>query len=212
MSKAKLIGLGVAVAALAATPAFAQTSTSPSTTRPSTSAPEPSGSSTRAAMPSDISQMKASDLIGKNVYNASDERIGEIDDVVVRKSGNGTMAVIGVGGFLGIGEKKAAVPLDQLKVQGDKIVGASLSKEQLKAQAEYKATDYDKVDRDRVVGENRAGSPSSPSGSSSTGSSGTMGSGSYSSPSGGSAPSGASNAPSTGSGTSSDSGTMPKQQ
>ncbi len=128
MSKAKLIGLGVAVAALAATPVYPQTSTSPSATRPSTSAPS-GAPSTRAAMPSDIKSAKASELIGKNVYSSTDERIGEIDDIVVSKSGGAPMAVIGVGGFLGIGEKKAAVSLDQLAVQGDKIVAAGLTKE-----------------------------------------------------------------------------------
>jgi sporulation protein YlmC with PRC-barrel domain len=180
MSKAKLIGLGVAVAALAATPAFAQTS-SPSTTRPSTSAPS-GAPSTRAAMPSDIKAMKASDLIGKNVYSANDERIGEVDDVVVSKSGNAPAAVIGVGGFLGIGEKKAAVPLDQLQVQGDKIVAAGLSKESLKAQADYKDGEYTKYDRNRTLGEAASGTTRTApaTGSGSTG----MGSGSSTSPSG----------------------------
>ena len=150
MSKAKLIGLGVAVAAMAATPVYAQTSTSPSATRPS--ATSPSGApATRATMPSDIKSAKASELIGKNVYSSTDERIGEIDDIVVSKSGGAPMAVIGVGGFLGIGEKKAAVSFDQLKMQGDKIVAAGLTKDSLKAQAEYKSGDYDKYDRDRVA-------------------------------------------------------------
>jgi sporulation protein YlmC with PRC-barrel domain len=195
MSKAKLIGLGVAVAALAATPTFAQTGTSPPANRPATSAP--SRAPARATLPSDIKSAKASDLIGKNVYSSTDERIGEIDDVVVSKSGGAPMAVIGVGGFLGIGEKKAAVSFDQLKVQGDKIVAAGLTKDSLKAQADYKSDDYSKYDRERVVGEAATGttggtssspsggssSPPAASGSSSTGSSGTMGTGSSSSPS-----------------------------
>jgi sporulation protein YlmC with PRC-barrel domain len=211
MSKAKLIGLGVALAALAATPSFAQTSPSPSTTRPSTSAPSGAPSTTRAVMPSDIKAMKASEVIGKNVYSSTEERIGEIDDIVVSKSGGSPMAVIGVGGFLGIGEKKAAVPIDQLKVQGDKIVAAGLTKDSLKAQAEYKSAEYDKYDRNRTVGEAASGATG---GSSSTGSSSPMGSGSSTSPSGSTgmgaptgsystSPSGApSNAPPTGSGAS----------
>jgi sporulation protein YlmC with PRC-barrel domain len=169
MSKAKLIGIGVAVAALAATPAFAQTS-SPSTTRPSTSAP--SASPAKKAMPSDIKAMKASELIGEDVYSATDERIGEVDDVVVSKSGKQPMAVIGVGGFLGIGEKKAAVPVDQLKVQGDKIVASGLTKDSLKAQAEYKSAEYDKYDRERTVGEAMSGATGS-GGATSSGSSGS---------------------------------------
>jgi hypothetical protein len=208
MSKAKLIGLGVAVATLAAAPAFAQVSPSPPTaTRPSTTG---EAAPSRPSLPSDIKMAKASDLVGKNVYSAADEKIGDIDAIVTSKTSKEPMAVIGVGGFLGIGEKKAAVPIDQLKVQGDKIVASGLTKDSLKAQAEYKSDEYDKVDRERVVGELTggaggsstmppSGSTSSPSGtggssSGSTGMGGTTGSGS-------SAPAG--NAPATGSGSSS---------
>jgi sporulation protein YlmC with PRC-barrel domain len=199
MTKTKLFA-SVAVAALLATPAFAQTTPSP--TSPSTSRPTaPSGAATsRSTMPSDIKSMKVSDLVGKNVYTANDEKIGDIDDVVVSKTGSKEpMAVIGVGGFLGIGEKKAAVPLDQLQVQADKIVGAGLTKDSLKQHAEFNAADYEKVDRNRMVSElapapggSPSGSPASPSGTGSgtmggsSGSSGMSGSGSSPSGSGGS--------------------------
>ena len=221
MSMSKLFA-SVAVAALLTTPAFAQTSTSPSpsTSRPSTSAP--SGAPASRALPSDIGSMKVSELVGKNVYTANDEKIGDVNDVVTPKSGGPAMAVIGVGGFLGIGEKEAAVPIDQLKVQGDKIVVSGATKESLKAHADYKKDEHAKVDRDMVISQagggmsrpSPSGSTSSPSGSSSTGATGTTTSPSGSSPSGsagtsGSSGSGSSSSGSMGSGSSSTGGSAP---
>ncbi len=61
-------------------------------------------------------QIAASTYIGQSVYNAADESIGEINDVIFTKDGSVEAAVIGVGGFLGIGEKNVAVPLDTISV------------------------------------------------------------------------------------------------
>lgn len=59
-------------------------------------------------------QWRASQLRGLSVYNTNNERIGEIDELLVDNSGKIQAAVIGVGGFLGIGEHRVAVPLDQM--------------------------------------------------------------------------------------------------
>jgi sporulation protein YlmC with PRC-barrel domain len=192
MSKSKLFA-SVAVAALMAVPAFAQTS-SPSSSpaaRPSTSAPSGAPATPRATLPSDIGSMKVSELVGKNVYTASDEKIGDVNDVVTSKSGGEAMAVIGVGGFLGIGEKEAAIPISQLKVQGDKIVASGATKDSLKQHADYKKDNYTKLDRDKMVSQAGSGmsTPSTgASGSAPTGSSGssTTGSGSSTPPASGS--------------------------
>lgn len=203
MSKLKLLS-SVAVAALIAMPAFAQTS-SPSASPPASRSTTSDGAATsRPSLPSDIKMWKVSDLVGKNVYNSSNEKVGDVNDVVVPKSGGGqTMAVLGVGGFLGIGEKEAAVSLDQLKVEGDKIIVAGLTKESLKQQADYKKDDYTKVDRNQVVGQ-ASGTTGSTSGSGTTGSSSTTGSSPSpgSSSSGMSSPSGSSATPPSTSGSS----------
>jgi sporulation protein YlmC with PRC-barrel domain len=209
MSKLKLLS-SVAVAAMFAMPAFAQTSTSPTTSpsanRPATTAPNGAATS-QPRLPSDLHAAKVSDLVGKNVYNSNNEKVGDINEIVVPKSGGGqAMAVIGVGGFLGIGEKEAAVPLDQLKVQDDKIVAAGLTKESLKEHADYKKDkdNYTKLDRNQVVGQasgtTGSSTRSTPSGSgttgsSTTGTSGTMGT----SPSGSSSSTGSGSMGSTGS-------------
>ncbi|WP_275789239.1 PRC-barrel domain-containing protein [Pararhizobium gei] len=61
-------------------------------------------------------QLSANTYIGQPVYNAADESIGEINDVLFTKDGSVEAAVVGVGGFLGIGEKNVAVPLDTITV------------------------------------------------------------------------------------------------
>ena len=51
----------------------------------------------------------ASNLIGKSVYNAQDEAIGDINDLVTDESGKVLAVLIGTGGFLGMGEKDVAI-------------------------------------------------------------------------------------------------------
>jgi sporulation protein YlmC with PRC-barrel domain len=54
-------------------------------------------------------------LFGLNVYNEQNEKLGEINEVLLDKSGKATGAVIGVGGFLGMGEHDVMVGFDKLK-------------------------------------------------------------------------------------------------
>ena len=52
----------------------------------------------------------------QNVYDPSDNKIGEIMDVLVDRDGKVTALIVGVGGFLGMGEKDVAVPFNAVKV------------------------------------------------------------------------------------------------
>ncbi|MDP3898936.1 MAG: PRC-barrel domain-containing protein [Mesorhizobium sp.] len=96
----------------------------------------------------------ASRVIGTDVFSTSGEKIGTIEDIMLEKSANGIMfAVIGFGGFLGIGEKYHAVPwsaLDYEKSRGGYIV--PFSKEQLQAAPVYSINeltgDHGKAARD----------------------------------------------------------------
>ena len=54
----------------------------------------------------------------KSVYNAAGKSIGELKDVLIDKDGKVTALVIGVGGFLGLGEKNVAVDFDYLQKNG----------------------------------------------------------------------------------------------
>lgn len=61
-------------------------------------------------------QHLASKLIGTTVYGAAEENLGEINDLLIDRTGNVVAAVIGVGGFLGVGEKDVAVPFQSVEV------------------------------------------------------------------------------------------------
>lgn len=61
----------------------------------------------------------ASNLIGKAVLNANNESIGEINDLVTDENGKVVAVLVGVGGFLGLGEKDVAVRFDSLDFSRD---------------------------------------------------------------------------------------------
>jgi len=112
---------GLAASALLASVAFAQ-SPSATTDRATTAAP---------AAASDTSSFKgnwrASKLVGLNVYNDSNESLGSINDLLTDKNGDIKAVVIGVGGFLGVGEHLVAVAFDKVKFVDEPIAytGAS---------------------------------------------------------------------------------------
>ena len=60
-------------------------------------------------------QWRASKLIGLNVYNDNNEKIGSIEELIVDKSAKVDDVILGVGGFLGMGEHYVAVPMEKLK-------------------------------------------------------------------------------------------------
>jgi sporulation protein YlmC with PRC-barrel domain len=80
-------------------------------------------------------QVQATDLMGKAVYGAENESIGEISDLILEEEGKTRVALIDVGGFLGVGEKTVGIPFDQLQFSkaedGSEQVKVAMSKEQL---------------------------------------------------------------------------------
>jgi sporulation protein YlmC with PRC-barrel domain len=60
-------------------------------------------------------EWRSSKLIGVDVYNEANEKIGAVEDLIVDKSGRVENVILGVGGFLGMGEHYVAVPMDKLK-------------------------------------------------------------------------------------------------
>jgi sporulation protein YlmC with PRC-barrel domain len=117
---AKTFTAALASTALLVTVASAQTPPTPSTTpAPATSAdkastPAASGSTTMSS--SELhGDWRASKVVGLNVYNDNNEKLGSINDLLMDKSGNIKAVVLGVGGFLGMGEHLVAVALDKVK-------------------------------------------------------------------------------------------------
>jgi hypothetical protein len=108
-------------------PVLAQTSTSPGATSPGATQPATgaSGGSGAAASGGKFvteqqqTQWRASRLIGLDVYGADNNKIGDINEVLVDRQGNADAVVVGVGGFLGIGEKNVALPFNAFEWQMD---------------------------------------------------------------------------------------------
>ena len=97
------------LACTVAMPAFAQ---APRDQNPQTPAAQ-------AAPVTATGQWRASKLIGVNVYNAQNEKLGDINELIVDSSGRIAGAVIGVGGFLGMGEHDVMVPMDRLRFSNE---------------------------------------------------------------------------------------------
>jgi sporulation protein YlmC with PRC-barrel domain len=113
----KSVTAGLMGTALLATAAFAQAPTA--TTDRANMAPAATSDSS-----SFQGTWRASKLVGLNVYNDKNESLGSINDLLTDKSGNIKAVVIGVGGFLGVGEHLVAVPLDKIKFVNEPVVYA----------------------------------------------------------------------------------------
>jgi sporulation protein YlmC with PRC-barrel domain len=91
-----------------------------------TTAPKADAANTSATMHRD-GEWRASKLAGVNVYNEANEKIGDINDVILDKSGKVSNVILGVGGFLGMGEHLVAVPFEKLKWVNEPVRSASTS-------------------------------------------------------------------------------------
>jgi hypothetical protein len=106
-----------------------------------TTTPKPPASAERAAATSATTSTSAdaNKLIGQNIHNAQNETIGDIKSVRISQGGQVEAVIVGVGGFLGIGEREVALDWKDLRVTDDgRRVTANLTKDQLKALPEYK--------------------------------------------------------------------------
>jgi putative membrane protein len=57
-----------------------------------------------------------SDLRGTAVYGSNNEKVGNVSEIVLSRDGQLVALVVGVGGFLGIGEKDVAIPFKALEI------------------------------------------------------------------------------------------------
>ncbi len=114
-----------------------QTTNRPDVHVGTTAAPDAGAPGTGAAVvaPAGAAFPLAKDIdrfIGKDVYGAGGEEVGELNNVLLDSNGHVRAAVIEFGGFLGIGEHKIAVPWNDIDVQGDRLT-VNLTKDQVKA-------------------------------------------------------------------------------
>jgi len=104
-----------ALAAALASPAFAQDSNNnPPPAAPAQASVPPSGST--FINQEQATDWRASKLTGTAVYGPDNSKIGSIEDVLIDSSGKTRAVVIGVGGFLGVGQKNIAIPFEALSI------------------------------------------------------------------------------------------------
>jgi sporulation protein YlmC with PRC-barrel domain len=134
-------------------------------------------------------EMLAEDIIGANVRNAQNESIGSVSDLILDQNGQLKGAVISVGGFLGIGDKKVAVPWNAVKVgtaptaasgstgggstggatstaSQDPVLMVNMTKEELKSAAPFKTVAQQQRETERASRPAPSGAPATAPGTS----------------------------------------------
>ncbi len=149
-----------AIVALTAMPAVAQAETtdqtSPSVTESSAMSSDHSATKANTDSSADTGGMPqlsdeertaltAEDLEGVALFDATDERVGEISDIVLTDDGQVEQVIVDVGGFLGLGEKPVAVAFEEIEISRDQAGEAdaleattSLTIEEFEAMKEWK--------------------------------------------------------------------------
>jgi sporulation protein YlmC with PRC-barrel domain len=97
-------------------------------------------------------QVSANTYIGQSVYNGGNESIGKVNDLIMQKQGGIVAAVVGVGGFLGIGEKNVAVPINKITVaqnaqDGTVKLTTSETADSLKTAPEFKTLEMQSAEK-----------------------------------------------------------------
>ncbi len=155
-----------AIATLIATGAYAQTTTQPAPAAPSgTMQPGTMAPSTDSAAPAPMMKKAeghlASNIIGETVYNSAGddaENIGEVNDIVLAADGSVKALIVGVGGFLGIGEKNVALEYSLAKWQtrdNDEFIVIETTADALKALPEFETAAYEMQPADADVAETK---------------------------------------------------------
>jgi len=89
-------------------------------------------------------------FLGAAVENAAGERVGDVNDLMFDRSGQISTVVLGVGGFLGMGEKNVAIPFSSLTYttgkNGARVINVALTKDTLNLAPAFKATEKTTMD------------------------------------------------------------------
>ena len=112
---AKYMTAGLIGSALLASVAFAQQSPTATSDKANMAPAAASDSSSFQG------NWRASKVVGLSVYNDANESLGSINDLLTDKGGNIKAVVIGVGGFLGVGEHLVAIPFDKIKFVNEPV-------------------------------------------------------------------------------------------
>lgn len=148
---------GALAALIAAAPAYSQTSSGQTgsgatITPPAASSAAPSSGAGGGFLAMEAQDhMRADTLIGMDVRNPQNEKIGTVQDLVLDPEMKVVGVVVGVGGFLGLGKKDVALSKDQIRVQTQEnkpVMMVQLSKEELQQAPEFKTLAEQRADAD----------------------------------------------------------------
>jgi sporulation protein YlmC with PRC-barrel domain len=143
----KLLAASLAALTLLSLPVAAQTTTTtPPTTTPrsETATPAPTTAPAPAVPSGDVTwytassgEMRTSKLIGTTVRNSAGESIGDINEVLLDKTGKVAAVIVGVGGFLGMGEREVAISYESLRMSndasGNSVISVNTTKDALRS-------------------------------------------------------------------------------
>lgn len=95
----------------------------------------------------------ASAIIGGSVYSPSNESVGDVNDLVIKSTGEIEAIVVGVGGFIGIGEKNVAIALNRFTMEPTEDLASTkltlnATKEELEAAPTFKSAYVQKLDEE----------------------------------------------------------------
>jgi len=76
-------------------------------------------------------------ILGHDVYNDKNEKVGKVYDIIIAPDKAVSFGIIQAGGFLGIERHDVAIPVNQFKIQGGKIVLPGATKDVIKAMPEF---------------------------------------------------------------------------
>jgi sporulation protein YlmC with PRC-barrel domain len=107
--------------------------TAPNAAMPSPTVPMPTNS---PATVSPATQWLASNVYNQSIYDKNEQKIGDLTDMIIEKDGHIKSAIIGVGGFLGVGQKDVEIPFTDLKMMtrnGKNWLALDRTKDQLQS-------------------------------------------------------------------------------
>ena len=95
----------------------------------------------------------ASAIIGGSVYSPSNESVGDVNDLVIKPTGEIEAVVVGVGGFIGIGEKNVAIALNRFTMEPTEDLASTklvlnATKDELQAAPAFKSAYVQKLDQE----------------------------------------------------------------
>lgn len=115
---------------------------SPATTPPNTPPASSTGAVPGQSSSPTVGAVPADELLGADVKNANNETIGEVESIYIDQNGKIQSVIVGVGGFLGLGQRDVEMNWNSLVVaDGGETVRTTMTKDQLKSMPEYKYPD-----------------------------------------------------------------------